>query len=71
MFRIVVCSVALLAIIMIVRVALHSALAEWGYWPYMAVCITGFGAFCIIAYLYDRANTRSQEVLPPERRDYQ
>lgn len=69
MLRIVVCSAALLAIIMGIKYGLKLSLSEWGFWPYMAICIAVglFGIF--IAYLIDRADTRSQEVLPPKPRD--
>ena len=70
MLRIVVCSAALLALIAGLKYGLKLSLSEWGFWPYMAICLGGTLIVFLIAYLIDRADTRSREVLPPKPRDF-
>ena len=70
MLRIVVCSAALIAVMAGVRLILKDALDQWGLsWGALFVC-GWLAAMCVIAWLYDRAKTRRQEVLPPEPRDF-
>jgi hypothetical protein len=70
MLRIVVCSAALIAVMAGLKYLLNASFEAWGYWPYMAICAVGGCAFIVFAWLYDRANSHRQEVLPPERRDF-
>jgi hypothetical protein len=65
MLRIVVCSAALLALVEGVRYGLKLSLNEWGFWPYMAVCLVGGLTVFLIAHLIDRADIRSQSKQPP------
>jgi TRAP-type C4-dicarboxylate transport system permease small subunit len=65
MLRIVVCSAALIAVIVAIKYGLKLSLSEWGFWPYMAICLIGSLVVFFIAHLIDRADTRSREVQPP------
>lgn len=70
MLRIAVCSAVLLAVVASLKWGLRWPFDNLGFgWGLMA-CAAVSAFFIIIAYLYDRANTRSQEVLPPEPRDF-
>lgn len=71
MLRIVICSAVLLAVIAALKWLLNTSIDNmglgWGALIGAAILIP----VIIGAYLYDRANTHSQEVLPPARRDSQ
>ncbi|MCS3451921.1 hypothetical protein M2222_008302 [Bradyrhizobium elkanii] len=69
MLRIIICSAVLIAVIAALKWGLNGAFDNLGYWPGIAICVAVGCAGLIGAYLYDRANTRSQEVLPPGQRD--
>ncbi|MGF6431498.1 uncharacterized membrane protein YuzA (DUF378 family) [Bradyrhizobium elkanii] len=69
MLRILICSAVLLAVIAALKWGLNGAFDNLGFWPGIAICIAVGCAGIFSAYLYDRANTRSQEVLPPTQRD--
>jgi hypothetical protein len=71
MRRIIVCSLALLAFITAVKYGLHFTLAQWGFWPYMAVCVAVGCGGILTAHLIDRADTRSREEQLRARRDFQ
>jgi hypothetical protein len=65
MLRIVVCCAVLLALIAAMKFGLRLSLADFGLWPYLAICVAVGLAGMFIAHLIDRADTRSREVQPP------
>ena len=70
MVRVIVCCGAMIGFIIGARWVLRGALDSWGLgWGTLA-CVAFGGMFLVIAYLIDRADSRSQEVLPPKPRDY-
>ena len=71
MLRIVVCSAALIALIGGIRWGINGVFDTWGFGWGTLVGIAGMASVLVIAYLIDRADTRSQEVLPPKPRDFQ
>jgi hypothetical protein len=70
MLRIVVCSASLIALIAGVRFGLRNTFDAWGFGWGAAIGIGGMIAILVTAHLIDRADTRSQEVLPPKPHDY-
>lgn len=71
MIRIVVCSVALIAVIAGVRWLMATSIENLGLGWGALIGAVILAPFLIFAWLYDRANTRRQEVLPPAPRDFQ
>ncbi len=70
MLRIVVCSAALIAVIAGLRWFLTDSFETFGFGWGIAICIAVGTIGIIGAYLSDRADTRSQEALPPKPHDY-
>ena len=48
-----ICIGALLAVVLVVRSGLYSALAAYGFWPYMAICGGLTGLMIIAAFAWD------------------
>lgn len=72
MTRIVVCSAALIAFIIGMNKLLHAAFDRFGFSVGMEICGVGIVTCGIIAFSWDYfEGKRSQELLPPERRDLQ
>lgn len=66
MIRYVVCSAALLGVVLAVKSGLHAALSAYGFWPYMAICAVSVALMVLGAFAWDRREARhSPEVLPP------
>ena len=70
MLRIVVCSAALIAMIVAVRWALGNAIDSWGLGWGTVLCATILGITFFIAHRIDRADSRSQAPRPPRRPGY-
>ena len=74
MLRVIVCSAAMIGVIAAIRYGANFTFDNFGFWPGMIIC--GLATLLVItgSFLYDfreRANNRSQVVLPPEPSDHQ
>jgi hypothetical protein len=70
MVRVIVCSGALIALIVGVRFGLHDTFESLGFGWGATACVAVMLLSLLTAYLIDRADSRSQEVLPPTPPDY-
>ena len=70
MRRIVICSAALLALVVFARWQLNRTFENWGFGWGATVCIVIMLGSFLTAYLIDRADTRSREGQPRARRDF-
>ena len=69
MFRIIVCTAALIAVIVGLRWVFSNTIDSWGLgWGALAVAVF-LGVIFFIAHQIDRADSRSRREQPPERRD--
>jgi hypothetical protein len=51
--KIIICSLILAAFLWLVRAGLDSALAAYGFWPYMIICSVSTGIIVAAAFAWD------------------
>jgi hypothetical protein len=71
MRRIIVCSATLFALVAFLRWQLNRTFENWGFGWGATACIGVMLSCFFIAYLFDRADTRSREEQLRARRDFQ
>lgn len=71
MTRYVVCIGALLGVVLAVKSGLHAALAAYGFWPYMVLCLGSVSLMALASFAWDRHEARHlPRALPPRPPNY-
>lgn len=60
----------LIGFVAAMRFGLDQVFQAWGFWTYIAVCLTGGCLFIAAAFAYDARASRSRRSPPPGRNDH-